>query len=448
MAHPHLVVGAGPSGLATARAFRLLDMPVEVVERHDDVGGIWDQSNPGSPVYDSAHFISSRTMSGFQGFPMPDDYPDYPSHRQVLAYVRSFAEAYGLYDHVRLSTSVDGATWQDGAWQVSLSDGSQRTYAGIVCANGTEWEPSMPDLPGDFDGQVLHSRDYRSPVAFAGQRVLVVGAGNSAVDIVGDAVRVADTTLMSVRRGYHVIPKHLFGVPADVIAHSGPQLPMRFNQWLFPKLMRVLQGDPTRHGWPAPDHRIFETHPLVSSQLVSLLAHGDVQVRPGIDHADGDSIVFTDGSREQVDVVVMATGYRSPIPYLPADTFDWRGDRPQGHLHVFSRQHDHAFAVGFAEIDGAGYPIYDLMGQVVAQAAHTQATDPAGAARLRERIAGPTPDLSGGVRHVNSDRHVNYLDGHAYGKAIKALRRHLGWTEIRGEDFDRLRVDQARTVAV
>ena len=105
----HCIVGAGPGGLAATRAFLAQGLDVDCFERHDDVGGIWDQDNPGSPMYDAAHFISSRSMSGFHGYPMPDDLPDYPSHRQVLAYLRAFARDHDLYRAIELGTGVEHA---------------------------------------------------------------------------------------------------------------------------------------------------------------------------------------------------------------------------------------------------------------------------------------------------------------------------------------------------
>ncbi|HZW90078.1 MAG TPA: NAD(P)/FAD-dependent oxidoreductase, partial [Myxococcaceae bacterium] len=208
------VVGAGPAGLSLARAFLAHRIPFDVYERHRDVGGLWDPSNPGSPIYESAHFISSRTQSHFHDFPMPEDYPDYPSHRQVLDYVRSFADAFRLRDHIRFGTGVTSAVADGGGWKVTLSTGEVRPYAALVCASGTNWYPVMPTYPGVFAGEMRHTQTYRSADELRGKRVLIIGAGNSGCDIACDAARTAEKVFLSVRRGYHFIPKHIFGKPA------------------------------------------------------------------------------------------------------------------------------------------------------------------------------------------------------------------------------------------
>ncbi|HEY5881846.1 MAG TPA: NAD(P)/FAD-dependent oxidoreductase, partial [Nakamurella sp.] len=212
---PVAVVGAGPAGLATARALRVRGLPYVQFERHGDVGGIWDIDNPGTPMYESAHFISSRDKSGFFDYPMPRSYADYPSRTEILEYTGSFADAYGLRAGVQFGTSVRGSRQEaDGSWTLDTSAGEVRACA-LVCCTGVTWDPRMPDVPGDFDGEVIHSVDYRAPSTFAGKRVLIVGLGNSGADIACDAAPVADAAFISTRRGYHFIPKFLAGMPSD-----------------------------------------------------------------------------------------------------------------------------------------------------------------------------------------------------------------------------------------
>jgi cation diffusion facilitator CzcD-associated flavoprotein CzcO len=437
----HCIVGAGPAGLAATRAFLAQGLEVDVFERHDDVGGIWDQDNPGSPMYDSAHFISSRTMSGFHGYPMPDGLPDYPSHREVLAYVRDFAAAYDLYRVIELGTSVERAELQDGGWTVTLSSGETRRYRTLVCANGTTWTPNRPELPGEsgFSGEVIHSHDYRSRASFAGRRVLVVGAGNSGVDIACDAAQSASSAAISVRRGYHIVPKYLFGTPADVFADSGPHLPMPIAQRLLTWVLRLQVGDPTKHGWPKPDHRLFETHPILNDQVLHHLRHGDLKVRPDISGFDGDDVLFRDGSREPFDLVVLATGYRWPVPYVDPALLRWRAERPDLYLHLFSREHDGLSAIGFTEGDGGAYGLFDEMADLIARATKLAQTDAVAHARLRRVIEHEHPDLSGGVRHVATDRMANYLNMVTYRKVMAKLRAQFGWPEVGPASFEGVR---------
>ena len=142
------IVGAGPAGLAAADALQNAGIEYEVLERHDAVGGIWDIENPGSPMYESAHFISSKTLSGFDGHPFPDEYPDYPNRVQALDYIRSFARDRGLSDHITLGIGAESAEANPaGGWDVELSDGDTRHYSHLVAANGPNGPRASPTTP-------------------------------------------------------------------------------------------------------------------------------------------------------------------------------------------------------------------------------------------------------------------------------------------------------------
>lgn len=441
MTERHCIVGSGPGGLAAARAFLNLGLAVDVYERHGAIGGIWDRTNPGTPMYESAHFISSRDQSAYHGYKMPSNYPDYPNHRQILDYLRGFATTYRLEQHVRLSTSVEHAEWDGTHWQVRTSDGETRAYLTLTCANGTQWFPTMPSFPGaeSFTGEIIHSNAYNEGRQLAGKRVLVVGAGNSGVDIACDAARFADFAAISVRRGYHLVPKHIFGIPADAFAASGPHLPMKWAQRIFPPLLRILIGKPSRYGWPEPDHKLFETHPIVNDQILHHLSHGDLVVWRDITRFDGAAVVFANGTREAYDLVIMATGYQTKVPYLDESMFRWKGNRPNLHLRLFSQDHPGLAAIGFTEGDGGAYELFDDMSDLIARAAWAAEHDRGQFDRLRARFAGPDPDVSGGVKHQATDRHAAYVNLQAYQKASKALRKDFGWPFISQETFESVR---------
>lgn len=429
---PYAIVGAGPAGMSLARAFRRQQLPFTVYERHGDVGGIWDAQNPGSPMYRSAHFISSKTQSGYLGFPMPEDYPDYPRGEQILAYHRAFADRYELRQHVRFNCGVKSAQPDGAQWRLQLESGETLQVAGLICANGSNWDPNIPEFPGSFDGEIRHSVDYHDPADFIGKRVLVVGAGNSGCDIACDAAQNADAAFISLRRGYHFVPKHIFGMPADVFAENGPQLPMWLTQRIFGPLLRLMVGDLRRLGLPKPDHRIFESHPILNDQLLHHLRHGDIAARGGIKRFAGREVEFSDGRRERIDLVILATGYKQSIPYVPQDALDWKGSRPQLYLNLFSRRNPSLMAMGFMETDGGAYKMFDLMANAIAQHAADRLRDPARAARM-DALKQQWPDLSGGVRYIDSDRHGNYVQHHAYLKALEKLRRQMGWASVSDE---------------
>ena len=154
------IVGGGPAGLAMGQALQHFGIDFEIIEQNDDFGGLWNRDWDKSPIYDSAHFISSRTMSHFAGYPMPSHWPDYPRHDQILEYTRSFAKETGMYDKARLGVEVTGASPADGGWTLTFGDGQTAQYRWLICANGATWDAAMPDLPGAFNGTIRHSRDY------------------------------------------------------------------------------------------------------------------------------------------------------------------------------------------------------------------------------------------------------------------------------------------------
>mgnify|MGYP000098897862 CR=1 FL=1 len=433
------IIGAGPAGLSVARALKRLGIPYEQFERHSDVGGIWDLSNPGSPMYHSAHFISSRNTSGFYGFPMPDDYPDYPSNRQILAYTRSFARAFGLYDAIRFQTAIEHVEKDGELWLVRLSGGEVRRYRAVVCATGTNWHPRLPRHDGPFNGEIRHSVTFKHADEFRHKRVLIIGLGNSGADIACDAAANADAAFISVRRGYHFIPKHVFGMPVDEFADSGPQLPMWLQRPAMTLLLRIVLGDTSRTGMPKPDHKLFESHPLLNSQLLHYLQHGDIKAKGDVKCFDSDSVVFADGSREQIDLVLYATGYNMSIPYVPEAYFDWDGGRPKLNLTAFNPKHNNLFAVGYLETNSSAYTLFDRVSQMVANYLNDQVRHPDNARKFERHLREDRPDLSGGIKFIESDRTKGYIEIHAYKKYIEKLRGRMGWPELVPGFFDTVR---------
>ncbi|MFI8233924.1 flavin-containing monooxygenase [Streptomyces sp. NPDC085900] len=433
------IIGAGPAGLSAARALRRLGVPYDQYERHSDVGGIWDIDNPGTPMYESAHFISSRKTSGFFDFPMPDSFADYPGHRQILKYTRDFAAAYGLREAIRFNCTVTGVEQAGDGWTVRLDDGTHHRYRAVVCATGTTWIPRIPRHPGTFTGEIRHSGSFRDPAEFRGKRVLIVGLGNSGADIACDAAANADAAFVSVRRGYHVIPKHLFGIPTDEFGAHGPQLPLRLERPIFKLLLRVLQGDLTRYGLPKPDHKLFESHPLLNSQLLHHLQHGDVAIRPDIAALDGSRVRFTDGGTEEIDLILYATGYDWTIPYVPDEYFEWQDGRPELYLTAFNRSHHNLFGLGYLETNSSAYTLFDHISNVLAQYLHDQEHAPARAAAFDRLIAEDRPRLSGGISFVDSARHRSYIDARTYHRYLAKIRKRIGWQNLTPGMFDQQR---------
>ena len=429
------VIGAGAGGLSMARALKRHGIAYDHYERHSDVGGVWDQENPGSAMYDSAHMISSKTMSGFLGFPMPEDYPDYPGHQRILAYLRSFADRFDLRKDIGFSTEVTSALKTGDGWEVTLSDGSTHTYDAVIAATGLAWHPRMPDYPGEFSGEIIHSSKYRNPDLFRGKRVLVIGAGNSGVDIASEAARSADAAFLSMRRGYHFIPKHIFGMPADVFAVTGSLLPMFMQQWALALVLRLINGDVTRHGLQKPDHLPLTSHPIVNSQAMHHMSHGDLVPKVDVERFDGEEVLFKDGSRETVDLVVAATGYRHTIPFADPNIIDPALDHPDLFMRTILRKEPTFASIGFIEINGGVYRFYDEFADIVANFYHNLKEGNGKADKFTEIVKSGKYDVAGSVNYVDSPRHEVYANVLAASKYVKKLRRKMGWRTLREADL-------------
>ncbi|WP_460306228.1 flavin-containing monooxygenase [Actinocorallia aurea] len=428
MTETYAVIGAGPSGLAAARALQRHGLPWSGYELAGDVGGLWNVDGPRSTVYESAHLISSKTTTQFAEFPMPDSAPDYPGHRELLSYFRAYASEYGLREGFSFHSEVVKAEpVNGGGWDVTVNtpEGTvTRRHAGVVLANGTLSEPNLPEFPGAFDGELIHTSAYKRAEQLAGRRVLIIGAGNSGCDIAVDAVHHAASVDISVRRGYHFVPKYVLGKPADTL-NQGKPLPPRLKQAIDGRLLKLFTGDPVRFGFPAPDHRIYESHPIVNSLILHHLGHGDLSVRPDIARFDGGAVEFRDGSRTDYDLVILATGYRLHYPFLDPALLGWTGAAPDLHLNIFSDKAPGLFVLGMIEASGIGWQGRAEQADLVAAYLRAQTDAPERAAAFAAKISGPRPDLSGGYKYLGLDRMAYYVNKDAYRGAVRAAAAEL-----------------------
>jgi cation diffusion facilitator CzcD-associated flavoprotein CzcO len=335
------IIGAGCSGIVTAKALADRDIPFDWFEMSDRIGGQWAFENPNgrSAAYRSLHIDTSKLQLQLSDFPMPADTPHYLHHTQVLAYLQAYMQHFGLSGKVELKTEVAQARLDGRTWKIHLANRETRSYDALFVCNGHHWDSRWPEpvYPGRFEGQQIHSHSYRdpfSPVDFRGKRVLVVGMGNSAMDIANELCprHIAQKLFVSTRRGAHIFPRFLLGRPADK-GKLYPWLPLSLQRWVGRKIYHLTVGYMENYGLPKPDHRVFEAHVSVSDTFPSYVAAGDIAMRPGIKQLDGDGVMFADGRREKIDVIVWATGYKVSFPFFDPSFIS----APSNRLRLFKR---------------------------------------------------------------------------------------------------------------
>jgi cation diffusion facilitator CzcD-associated flavoprotein CzcO len=423
------VIGAGSSGIAATKCLHERGIEVTTYEKSDRVGGNWvfGNRNGMSSAYRSLHINTSRERMEYSDFPMPRDYPDFPHHSQIARYFDSYVDHFGFRDRIRFETGVERAERDSasGVWTISTDTGETARYDMLLVANGHHWDPRWPEpaYPGSFDGEQMHSHHYVDNEIFKDRNVLVVGIGNSAMDIAVESSFVARKTFLSSRRGAYILPKYLFGRPLDQIGVNAltPRLPFAFRRAFLQTLYRIGVGNVEDYGLPAPDHKIGEAHPTISADFLNRIAHGEMTWKPNVRSLDGDRVTFADGSSEAVDVIVWCTGYKVSFPFFDPDFISAPDNDLPLYRRAFKPDIENLAFIALLQPLGATMPLAEAQGRWIAAYLRGEYHLPPRAemerhmARERERMF---------RRYVASKRHTmqvdfdNYL--HDLGKELRA----------------------------
>jgi hypothetical protein len=316
------IIGACPAGLAFARTLKLNNVDYEQFEATEDVGGNWKHG-----VYDTAHIISSKSVTEFKSYPMPDDYPDFPSKNQMCSYLQSYAKHYELYKFIEFNTKVVYCRpIKNNFWEITLSTGEQRIYENVIICNGHHWAKRFPQFEGTFTGEYIHSKDFKNPEQFKDKRVLTIGGGNSACDVASEAARVGHCSDLSMRSGVWFLPKTIMGKPLSDI--EKPYTPLWLQRFLLKLVVRMAYGDYHKdYNLPRPKDKIFDKHPTLSTEVFHYIKHGRIKVKPNIKRFEGNIVEFEDGTRQEYDMVVAATGFYLSFPFLSKEIVENRKDQ-------------------------------------------------------------------------------------------------------------------------
>ena len=422
---PVCIVGAGSSGVTMAKALKGKGIAFDCFEIGSDIGGMWRYENDNglSSAYRSLHIDTSRNNLGYADFPIAEHYPDFLSHAQVLEHLQAYADRFGVRPHIRCNTRVEDVRPDpQGGWMVRLDGGEERRYRAVLVANGHLWDPRWPDFPGRFDGHAIHSHDYRTADPFRDRHVLVVGIGNSAVDIAVDVCRQAKSTTLSTRRSAWIMPKYIMGVPVDrwsAFLTRKLKLPTRVTRALMRRLMFLAVGDQARYGVPKPKHAIWQEHATLSQELLPYVGHGWIGIKPNVRELRGNEVSFDDGTSRPIDAIIYATGYKTTFPFIDRSLFEVTDGRVSLYRRIIPPALPGLFMVGLVQPVGPTIPLVEIQACWIASvlAGETALPD---AAAMQSEIRAHHAGLA--KRYVGSARYTLEVD---FGEHARQLRRDI-----------------------
>nr|WP_320166347.1 NAD(P)-binding domain-containing protein [uncultured Methylophaga sp.] len=421
------IIGGGACGIGLGKSLIKAGIEFEIIEASSTFGGNWQPDGPASKMYKSAHLISSKRNTEFTDIRMPDDYPHYPSNKLFFQYLKDIAVQSNLHDHTRFNTEVKNIEKTGEYWTLTFHDGQVAYYHIVIIANGLLRKPVMPEYANHFTGESIHSINYKDDNICKGKRVLVVGAGNSGCDIAVDATHSAEVVYHSSRRGYHYMPKFIAGQPTqEWLMAQAPLFTDADSYWEHVKKTFKLAGfDGVDFGLPEPDHDISECHPIMNSQILYFIGHGDIQPKPDIERIEGQQVYFHDGSSVEVDLIIWASGYEPDMPFLSTTIFNWKKDLNKLFLRVVPESHDDLLFVGYLNTpSGIGNLVNTLSRFVVAYILAYQSKQPSWHTFKKIKKNSQKLDL-GELRFMDSPRHAYEVDLWKYIQAINFMTAKL-----------------------
>jgi cation diffusion facilitator CzcD-associated flavoprotein CzcO len=304
-----IVIGAGPAGLGVGACLSQANILTIVIEQSEMVGSAWRRH------YDRLHLHTDKKHSALPFSPYSREYPRYPSRLQVVEYLETYAKHFQL--DIRFNQKADSACFRNDRWEVQTQDTLYRA-PNLVVASGYNREPVVPTWPGQasFKGLICHSSEYKNGESFRGQRVLVVGFGNSGGEIALDLWEHAARPGIAVRGAVNVIPREVFGIPFLFIAIPQRKIPARVADAMNAPLVHFLIGDLAKYGLrkasygPMTQARNYSRIPLIDVGTIKLIKEGHLAVYPAIEEFTPDGVKFTDGKQASFDAVILATGFR------------------------------------------------------------------------------------------------------------------------------------------
>jgi|YNPMSStandDraft_2_1061718.scaffolds.fasta_scaffold12406_2 thioredoxin reductase len=421
------VIGAGSTGITICKALKDKNIAFDCYEKGSDIGGNWRFGNDNgmSNIYKSLHINTHRDRMQYEDYPMPKDYPDFAGHELIYKYFQDYVNHFGLRPYIKFKTGVEKVEpveyKNNIIWKVTTDKNEVNYYDAVVVANGHHWAERWPNppIPGTetFKGVIFHSHKYvdpQNPVNLMGKKVVILGMGNSAMDIACElsSKYVAKKVILTSRRGAWIIPNYMFGFPVDKftgLVH--PLTPYPLLRAIFTLGYKIAIGNLERYGLPKPDHKIGQAHPTISQDLLVRFGRGDITYKPMIERYEGNTVYFQDGSKEEdVDAVIYCTGYDVKFPFFDKELIDKlriEGNYVPLYFRLFTPEFPNLFFGGLVQPLGAIMPIAERQGKWIAKYLTNEYALPS-YADMWEWIRNYQKEIS--KRYVASPRHTMQVD--------------------------------------
>lgn len=420
------VIGGGACGIGCGKYLSKLGHSFDIIEKNDDFGGLWYFDAKDSLVYKSTHLISSKLNTEFSDFPMPKEYPNYPDHKLFLQYLRNIAKHFNLYEHALFNSLVVSAKPVKDRWNVELQNGEIRSYKYLMICNGRLNKPVIPKIPGVFLGKSLHSKDYSDPEIFKDKSVLIIGSGNTGCDLAVDAVPFASKVFHSCRRGYHYMPKFIDGKPTqEWLMEIGNQFTSEEDLWAYVgKTFKLAGFNGEDFGLPKPDHKIQQAHPIMNSNILYHIGHGNIIYKPDVKMFDGNKVIFSDGTEENIDIIIYSTGYEFDFPFFNPDEVEVKPDLSNAFIYMFDKKYDNLFYGGYINAPAGLGNLANTTGNLMEAYLKAKEHDSEAYKNFMKIKLSPNPDL-GQDRFIKTASNKFEVDLWQYIKTLNFLTSKL-----------------------
>ena len=421
------IIGSGSSGITAAKTLKEHGIEFDCFEKGSCIGGLWRYNNDNqmSSAYHSLHINSNKYAMAYSDFPMPEDYPMFPHHTQIIQYFEDYVEHFGIRPFIQFNTEVlDVKRLENGGYQVVTNKGTD-VYQTVLIANGHHWNPRLPNFSGEFTGETLHSHYYRVPDQIENKDLLIVGIGNSAVDIACEAARLhTGKVVISTRSSAHIVPNWLWDIPIDRLGNPiVASLPFKLQSLIVQFSLLLARGRQHKYGVPVPNYPVLHEHPTISQDLLSLTGRGLIKFKPDIKEFYGKTVIFADGSSQDFDMIIYATGYKITFPFLKDIAFQAKDNEFRLYKKVIHPDYSNLFFIGLIQPLGALMPLAEIQSKWIAKIIKGEVHLPSREAMLKSIEEDKQKMMK---RYNYSPRHTLQVDFYPYKKSIEREMKRIG----------------------